>query len=77
MEYTNIRLHLGTDLKNYFITIPCDTFEKVEYELNKADLYDKYMVVAFSLIEQCDKVVASGRIEPNRINEQNKTRRRK
>lgn len=77
MDYTNIRLHLGTDLKSYFKTIPCDTFEQVEYELNRAELYDKYMVVAFSLIEKCDKVIAMGRIEPNRINYQDKTYTRK
>lgn len=70
MDYINIRLELGTDLKNYYVTIPCTTFEEVEYYLNRAELYDKYMVVAFNVQELRDDVVASGRIEPNRKHEE-------
>ena len=76
MEYTDIRLHLGTDLKNYYVTIPCTTFEDVELALNKAELYDKYMVIAYNLIEKCDDIIAVGRIEPNRTNSVDKCRKR-
>lgn len=59
-------LYLGTDADNYVKAIPCKTLEKVEYELNNADLYEKYLVKGISFSRQLEDIIMRGRIEPNR-----------
>lgn len=59
-------LYLGTDMKNYYKAIPCNTLEKVQYELNKAELYEKYMVKGISFKRNEENIIIAGRIEPNR-----------
>ena len=66
MEYDYYKLYLGTDMDNYVICIPCDTLDKVEYELNRAELYDKYLVIGHVISQDLDEPVASGRVEVNR-----------
>lgn len=59
-------LYLGTDIDNYVEAIPCDTLEKVGFELNRAELYEKYLVKGISYKRNEEQIIMSGRLEPNR-----------
>jgi len=65
MEYDVYRLYLAIDYV-YVDMILCYSLEQVEYELNRAVGYNKYLVVGHNNELDMDNVVATGPIEVNR-----------
>lgn len=65
MEYDYYKLYLAIDYQ-YVDRIICQSLEQVEYELNRATGYNKYMVVGHNNQYDQDNVVATGTIEVNR-----------
>ena len=71
MEYDYYKVYLGTDLDGYKGPYMADSLEKVEYILNNADMFDKYLVIGHNNALDMDEPVAQGEIQIN------KPRRRK
>ena len=65
MEYDYYKLYLAIDYQ-YVDKIYCESLEKVEYELNRATGYNKYLVIGHNNSLDMDQVVAQGEIEVNR-----------
>lgn len=65
MEYDYYKLYLAIDYVYQDIVI-CESLDQIEYELNKAVGYNKYMIIGHSNEHNMDVVVAMGDIELNR-----------
>lgn len=65
MEYDFYKLYLAIDYV-YTDMIPCQSLDQVEYELNNAKGYNKYIVVGHNIENNMDVVVALGDIQVNR-----------
>jgi hypothetical protein len=65
MEYDYYKLYLAIDYQ-YVDKIYCETLDQVEYELNRATGYDKYLVIGHNNKLDMDQVIAMGDIELNR-----------
>ena len=59
------KLYLAIDYQ-YKDMIICQTLEQVEYELNKATGYDRYIIIEHNNKTDSDQIVAVGDIEVNR-----------
>lgn len=59
------KLYLAIDYQ-YRDKLICQTLEQVEYELNKAVGYNRYIVIEHNNINDSDQIVAVGEIEVNR-----------
>ena len=65
MQYDYYKVYLGTDLDGYKGPYMADSLEKVEYILNNADMFDKYLVIghnnaldmALDIIKEVNKVL--------------------
>ena len=66
MEYDYYKVYLGTDIDGYKGPYMVNTLDEVEYILNNADMFDKYLVIAHSNSLDMDEVVAQGEIEINK-----------
>lgn len=66
MQYDYYKLYLAIDYV-YVDKVICQTLEQVEYELNRATGYDKYLVIGHNNVMDCDFPVAQGDIELNRV----------
>ena len=65
MEYDYYKLYLAIDYVYQDIVI-CESLDQIEYELNKAVGYNKYIVIGHNNENNMDVVVAMGDIELNR-----------
>jgi hypothetical protein len=70
IEFDYYKLYLAIDYQ-YVDKIYCESLEQVEFELNRAVGYNKYLVIGHSNSLDMDQVVAQGELEVNR------TRRRR
>ncbi len=59
------KLYLAIDYQ-YKDMIICQSLEQVEYELNKATGYDRYLIIEHNNKTDSDQIVAVGDIEVNR-----------
>jgi len=66
MDYDYYKVYFGSDNTGYDNLVLCDTLEFVELELNRATIYDFYLVVGHNSLLDEDDVIARGRIELNR-----------
>ena len=66
MEYDYYKIYLGTDLDGYKGPFMVNTLEEVEYILNQADMYDKYLVIGHNNALDMDEPIATGQIEINK-----------
>lgn len=65
MEFDYYKLYLAIDYQ-YVDKIICETLEQIEFELNRATGYNKYLIIGHSNLFDADQVVAQGEIEVNR-----------
>lgn len=75
-DWDEYLVYLGTDMDSYTKTIPCTTLEQIQMVLNKADLYEKYIVIGVSYKRNEYFPIMSGRITPNRVNDMDKTHKK-
>ena len=65
VDYDYYRLYFA-DEYGYSERIICYSMEQVMYEINKADMFDRYLVIGHITQLDQDEVVASGTIEINK-----------
>ena len=65
MEYNYYKLYLAIDYQ-YVDKVICEDLQQVEYELNRATGYNKYLLIGHNNQLDQDDIVASGQIEVNR-----------
>lgn len=66
MEYDYYKVYLGTDMDGYRGPFMCESLDKVEFLLNHADMYEKYLVVAHNNSQDMDDPIAQGEITVNK-----------
>jgi len=65
MDFDFYKLYLAIDYE-YKDILYCESLEQVEYELNNATGYNKYIVIGHNIENSIDFPVAYGDIELNR-----------